>query len=401
MGDPALKLEQIPQQEAKEVENDVEEVESGEYEFAPVSEEIDSAASAAEQSVDAATAVVAPEVAEESDLAAQLEESRSNATAAVLAAQKRASADASQIFGVSKQEGGEVAPTAGLEKQPIPPVAVAEQAPAVDLESVPKPETNLEAAELTNQIDKKQKALDDLYGIPEAKRTSKDEANIGILSREIALLNNRVLTYERTRTIKQAEARLTQLDEEMVELLKGSPANDVESLPPEQKAKAEKIIEQREILETSVETSKVKIAELTAAALGIDRLLTQSRAQLQSVEAAEMETAKKEKLAAESAELERIAKEGEAVVAKEAEKPSGAAKAFKKGVGKGMAAAGVGIGVPLFGFSKVMGWIDKGLKHIFSKDIVEKLKWALSVPEKILDWTLKKMGVEETDDKKH
>ena len=125
------------------------------------------------------------------------------------------------------------------------------------------------------------------------------------------------------------------------------------------------------------------MSELTAAALGIDRLLNQSREHLQSIEAADADAAKKEKLAEKAKEDVTVAKVEAEFASQKAEKSGGAAKAFVKGVGEGLSrTAGVGIGVPLFGFSKIMGWIDKGLKHVFSKDIVEKLKWALSVPRK-------------------
>ncbi|MEK7655539.1 MAG: hypothetical protein AAB386_02585 [Patescibacteria group bacterium] len=391
MGEPALKLEQIPDAEAEKAEKEKINFEGFNLEL--VTDKIGSEAESAERNIGDATEVVAGEVAGEKDLEAELKDSDETSKSGVSALKNKATAEAERIIGVPVQEIGEAVPATATETQPM------EAAPVV--EQTPVPVTSLEATELNNQIDQKKKALDELYSIPESDRTEKDDANIGVLSREIAILNNRALQVKKADEIKRSEGLMMKLDEEMAELLKGAPANDVEALPAEQKEKAVKLIEKRKELETSVEKSKVEMSELTAAALGIDRLLNQSREHLQSIEAADADAAKKEKLAEKAKEDVTVAKVEAEFASQKAEKSGGAAKAFVKGVGEGLSrTAGVGIGVPLFGFSKIMGWIDKGLKHVFSKDIVEKLKWALSVPEKILDWTLRKMGVEETDDKK-
>ena len=64
------------------------------------------------------------------------------------------------------------------------------------------------------------------------------------MSREIAILNNRALQVKKADEIKRSEGLMMKLDEEMAELLKGAPANDVEASCGAER-KAVKLIEKR------------------------------------------------------------------------------------------------------------------------------------------------------------
>ena len=149
MGEPALKLEQIPDAEAEKAEKEKINFEGFNLEL--VTDKIGSEAESAERNIGDATEVVAGEVAGEKDLEAELKDSDETSKSGVSALKNKATTEAERIIGVPVQEIGEAVPATATETQPM------EAAPVV--EQTPVPVTSLEATELNNQIDQKRKRL--------------------------------------------------------------------------------------------------------------------------------------------------------------------------------------------------------------------------------------------------
>lgn len=73
---------------------------------------------------------------------------------------------------------------------------------------------------------------------------------------------------------------------------------------------------------------------------------------------------------------------------------------FTRGATAGAAMVGAGAGASLFGIGRIFSWINAGLERLEKGNLVETMKDILLIPEKILDWAGRKLGIEEKKEKK-
>ncbi|MBI4139036.1 hypothetical protein HY479_02700 [Candidatus Uhrbacteria bacterium] len=371
MAETARNLEAIPLPESKESE-EVFDVESGEFEL--IDERIESEAAGAENEVRGVSAMAEQDLAEDPDLATKLSESQEEAVQTIATARRETKGEADTLRGIERTEEAE-APIELAEIEPPPESGERER---ITTES---PEGHEELAVLRKRIEETQAKVVAVESKPEEQRTDADRAQIEMLGREMAVLRNTLERATLEADAKSKELRLTKLDEEMAELLKKTPANDVDALGPEEKERAKEIADERGVLEYLIAESREHAAELAAAAVGLEQLALQSKAGHRRLEeeaaaeaAREDARMKAEFQARQEEELQKSAEEAEAKRKKEgAEKWNEAGRKFKRGVGGGAAAAGLAGVASLFSIEKAMGWIDRTLGNMFKTSIVDKL----------------------------
>lgn len=228
------------------------------------------------------------------------------------------------------------------------------------------PESREELTELDSERAKKQERLRTLEAIPPAQLSKHDSLRMDILRNEIAIMERYARRFEISAYIQTQESKLMGLDEQLVQLLKAAPVNDIDvkdlsaadrldaligTLPFQDQVAARRIVEEQRSLQTEIAGDRRRVAEITTALIGLDRLLLQKRELLKKAP----------------------------VVKKEEEAPatypvfSAPAGDKKTKTSWGRAGAFVLAAGGFFGIAKFAGWIDRKLGEWFHGDSADKL----------------------------
>ncbi len=281
------------------------------------------------------------------------------------------------------------------------------------LHPVASPETQMnvpreadDRKEYESILHDKIKLLDEAKKTPRDQRNQEQRIEFDILSNEVELMKQQMKRAELEDAIRVKDERLSEVDAQLVELVKQALVDNgeriaqvslgarlhemIRRLPGAEREDAWKLVDEQTNLQTSLKSDRTALAGVMTVLVGFDRALSKNKHELRDYHEAEERKADAERKRAEALRRQQEAEDAARVTV-----PSSKPSKFKQAAVAGLVGAGAGAGIGLFSVGKLFDWFDRGMKRLGEGDIVKTIQGVLGVPEKILDWIGKKMGIED------